>query len=771
MPAMSLNPVNRRVSAGAGKDQPAVARGGLLRAFAGPLLILAAVLVANLAYLSGAFNDNPMVQSSGLATDVKPGVLSGRNSIDPNQGITLQALGHASARTVLQGRSPWWNYNEGVGAPLAGEMQGATLFLPFVLLLGLTNGVLLLHVLLELLAGLATYYLLRRLRCSEVAGALGGVLFAVNGTYAWLGNAVVTPIAFLPLLLCGVESVYVTVEQARTRRPWWILIAVALALSLYAGFPEVAFLDALLAALWASVRALQLRRGPWAAFCLQAGLGVLVGVLFAGPVLVAFTGYLPYADVGIHTAISPSAALHASGFPGLLMPYLFGQVFGQHTFDATGALGLWWGNVGGFLSPAVVVLALFALWVPGRNRSLALALAAWTLLSVARVYGLAPAGQLLNLIPGVSKVAAYRYLQPSFELAVVILAALGLDRLHREAAPVLWLAVGVGLVSCLLVALLVQGRAQERLLATAPHHAAWFLLAGGWALASVVAILVLRALGPRRWLILVVGLVGADALVMFVVPELSAPRAAHIDVQPVVFLQQHLGTRRYFSVGPIAPNYGSYFDIAGINTSDLPVPATWSRFVTASLNPNADGLTFDGLQLRDPAGVNPLAAFLAHVPAYEEMGVGYVVAQAGEIPAGPATTAGLVRVFSDPLADIFALPAPQPYFQVTAGDCQQSALDKATITVDCTTAATLLRRELFMPGWQAVIDGRAVPVRASGPLFQQVALESGRSTVVFRYAPPGLGYAQAGVLLGLIAVLVSCFTAGLPGPRRRTGTD
>src|SRR5262249_47295650 len=123
------------------------------------LVITAAVLLANLPFLIGVADANPLGTRSGLAASVSPGPLPGERAADPNDGFVSQALGHRAALDVLHLRSPWWNPYEGTGAPLAGEMQSAALFPP-TLLTALPNGQLYEHVLLEVLAGICTFLLL-----------------------------------------------------------------------------------------------------------------------------------------------------------------------------------------------------------------------------------------------------------------------------------------------------------------------------------------------------------------------------------------------------------------------------------------------------------------------------------------------------------------------------------------------------------------------------------------------------------------------------------
>src|ERR1700756_3237925 len=90
--------------------------------------ILLVVVFANSTYLLHIFNANPINQLSGLGTTIQPGLLQGQNNIDPDIGFTSQALGHLAAVDWLHGHVPWWNPYEGVGAPLAGELQSAALF-------------------------------------------------------------------------------------------------------------------------------------------------------------------------------------------------------------------------------------------------------------------------------------------------------------------------------------------------------------------------------------------------------------------------------------------------------------------------------------------------------------------------------------------------------------------------------------------------------------------------------------------------------------------
>lgn len=171
------------------------------------LLVCGCVLLAHLPYLLGVFDPNPLGPRSGLLTGVTPGWLGGQSTLDPNDGLTSQALSHRAMLDWLHLEPPWWNPYEGTGAPLAAEMQSAALFPPTVLTL-LANGQLYEHMLLEILAGISTYLLLRRIAISRWPSVAAAIAFALNGTFAWFSDATVNPVAFLPLLLLGVEIAY-----------------------------------------------------------------------------------------------------------------------------------------------------------------------------------------------------------------------------------------------------------------------------------------------------------------------------------------------------------------------------------------------------------------------------------------------------------------------------------------------------------------------------------------------------------------------------------
>ena len=176
--------------------------------------ILVAVVAANLPALLHLVTSNPLAVDAYLSPG-KSAWLPGRPYIDPNSAFTTQALGHLATLDWIHGHIPWWNPFEGVGSPLAGEMQSGAFFLPTFLLV-FHQGMLFLQIFLETTTGWATYLLARRLGVGRTFSIAGGVAFGMCGTYAWLTHAPVRPIALLPLSILGVEH---ALSAAREQRP------------------------------------------------------------------------------------------------------------------------------------------------------------------------------------------------------------------------------------------------------------------------------------------------------------------------------------------------------------------------------------------------------------------------------------------------------------------------------------------------------------------------------------------------------------------------
>jgi len=206
--------------------------------------------LAETSQLVGHQQTSPLhVLKARLATSRAPQLLPGQWTVDINLGATSQALGHRVALDWLSGHVPWWNPYEGLGTPLAAGMQSAAFFPPS-LLLAFSGGQLVFRMLLEWVAGAATYCFLRRLGVHSSIATIAGGAYALNGTFGWYAHAEINPICLLPVCLLGVERL---VEPEMTALDY-LLLPAGVALSILAGFPEVAYLDAIFVGLFLLLR-------------------------------------------------------------------------------------------------------------------------------------------------------------------------------------------------------------------------------------------------------------------------------------------------------------------------------------------------------------------------------------------------------------------------------------------------------------------------------------------------------------------------------------
>ncbi|OYV52876.1 MAG: hypothetical protein B7Z78_04555 [Rhodospirillales bacterium 20-60-12] len=587
--------------------------------------LIGVIILVAMPQLSGVLHTDPINFTGFMSLNEGGAFLPGTPRADPNVGFTTQALGHLVAMDWLHGILPWWNPYSGVGMPLAGEYQPAAFF-PLTLLLAFAHGLVWQHLGLQLIAGIGSYAVLRGLGLAPLVALGGGVAYAFNGTLAWFGDAPAGPVAFLPWLVWGVERARFMAGGWRTG---WRVFALALAFSLLAGFPETAFLDGLLALIWALVRLSEQghRRGR---FWLRLGLAGTVGLALASVQLWAFLSFLPHAYVGGHGREYAHAYLRPPGLVmSLVAPYAFGPI--DANFGSWIMLDGVWENIGGYVDILLLTLAVYGL--AARRSKLSVALALWCAAALAKTFGSAIARDGLNLIPGVSQTLFMRYAAPSWEFAFVVLAAIALDDLARSG-----LRRRPALIAFMIAGIVLAAAATYSLMAAPAmppsdvrfHFAAW---AWGWAVTSVVALGLIGWRAPQAWRgIGLVVLLGFDSIVLFCVPLLSNPQTGVPDRAAVDFLRTHMGLQRFYSLGPIQPNYSAYFGIGSIDEDYLPLPQSWFDYVTQSFDPFADPSILNGSGGRSAGQPGGDFELRHHLAAYGQAGVQYVIASAGQNP-------------------------------------------------------------------------------------------------------------------------------------------
>ena len=415
------------------------------------------------------------------------------------------------------------------------------------------------------------------------------------------------------------------------------------------------------------------------AFARKGAAGVLVGTLLAAPLLVASADYVANASLGGH-GHAAAGHLPTAAAPQLVLPYVYGPIF-AFSDPKLVVFGIW-GERRRLPLGIAVLFALVGL-ASGRHRGLRVrALGLDRARARADVRGTPRTrGAARRFCPGCRASRSTATGSLRVELAVVVLAALGLDRLEGARLPRGRVAAAAA-AALVLVALATAGALPyARRLGSGSGQIRYFEASLVWGVAVVLVAagaMLLRRSSVRIGL--ASAIVAVEALLLFVVPEASAPRSASLDTAPVEYLQRHLGSARFFTLGPLQPNYGTYFGVASLNANDLPIPTRFADYVTSRLDQASIPTVFVG-DLgggRARSAPSPEAELLRNRAGYRAAGVAYVLT-----PAGNPLPAGFALVFRSPTTWIYRLAGAEPL--VTAPGCTVTA-DEDTARLVCSGA-------------------------------------------------------------------------------------
>jgi hypothetical protein len=720
------------------------------------LVIFVGVCVANVLYLTGFSLINPISWTAGIS-HVICHVSCGRPMIDPNVGYITQPLGHLAAMDLLHGHLPYWNYFEGLGSPLLGEMQSAALF-PLTILFALPSGLLWFHMALEIIAGVATYFLARRLSLPVFFATVAGLLFALNGTFAWLGNAVLNPVAFLPMLLLGIEMIYDASTKGGPRKGWYVA-AFAIAFSLYAGFPEVAYLDGLFCLGWAIVRFFSLERSVRLVAARRIGLAAVVGGVLALPILLPFDDYLKAAYVGAHSGGADRLShlpIHAMSM--FLDPYIYGGIFSNANVYSE------WGGIGGYFGASALALAFLGLFGVA-HRGLRIFLGCWAFFGTLAIFNLLYIHQILNLLPEVKNSTLSRYLMPSCEFAVIALAVLGLwDLATNQRAKRIFNLTNLFALLLLIWAVLEASSLNKGLVQS---HKARILIAVLHVVpfVALVAIIALGFFTSKQLATFAVAfVVVGESLVAFWVPTTEAAKSIAIDTAPISYLQTNQGEYRFLDFGILNANWATQYGLNSLSAIDLPFPKKFSTYIQHSLFPGLtppqqfvihDGLT--GIELQE-------TELADHFQAYEDASVKYLLFPSSLTLSPALTKLGVKPVFEDVqgIATIYEMPNPRPFFS-TSTSCTVTSDNPAAASVTCPTGSSVLvRGELQMKGWRAFVNGKEVPIRTVDGAYQAISVPQGSSNVTYSFTPPHEKYGLLAAFLAALFLLGSWLIGRFP---------
>lgn len=139
-------------------------------------------------------------------------------------------------------------------------------------------------------------------------------------------------------------------------------------------------------------------------------------------------------------------------------------------------------------------------------------------------------------------------------------------------------------------------------------------------------------------------------------------------------------------------------------------------------------------------------SYVAHVATYvsgEEDALAAIAAPGFD----PWTTVVLEGALHQPDADA---PVPRAITPVRIARYEPT---EVVIEADATSPGYLVLTDTFYPGWYATVDGEATTIRQANYLFRAVPVGAGHHTVVFTYAPTSFRLGLAITLAALVSVI------------------
>jgi hypothetical protein len=118
-----------------------------------------------------------------------------------------------------------------------------------------------------------------------------------------------------------------------------------------------------------------------------------------------------------------------------------------------------------------------------------------------------------------------------------------------------------------------------------------------------------------------------------------------------------------------------------------------------------------------------------------------------------------VRIFQGDTLDIYKIANPAPYAQTADDGCALTLQTRQSMLSNCAKPSTLIRRELFYPGWHAQVNGKEIPIVNTGVIFQSIHLPAGPATINFYFIPAYTRLSCAAAILAVLFWLAAGFSA------------
>jgi hypothetical protein len=659
-------------------------------------------------------------------------------------------------RAIHAGHFPLWNDYSGLGMPEFLNFESGVLSLPDLVsyAVPLRFAFLVVVFVKLLIAGTGTYAWCRALRLGSLAATFGGVTFMLAGAFSsWVTWPLTDVVAWVGWICCFAILAY----RTRGRLRHVAGLAVAVAFSIYGGFPEANIMVVLVL----GVVVLVLGLAGLARRARPDGKGVagVVGGALLGGILSA-----PLWFPGLQVIAQSHRESEGNyvGLPLKALPLTFSQGYFGMPFLGHGAFELsnWnYYETVSYVGVVAVVLVLVA-FATSIRRPIVLALGVALVCTLAATYEPATFHPFESIVDQLGQLSDVRFerMRVLTALLVAVVGAVGIDRVRvapsgRAVRRGVFVAVGVMLA--VLVATAAGSVLGDLPRALAHQHLRSLLVPfaslAGAAVLLAVAVGVRRggrALPPQLVRGATGGLVALQGAVLFFA-GVGIASYSHA-FYPATTAETHLeaivgngligldggndvssgdGVREFEHLG-LYPEVNIGYKLRFFTIHDPVLPqAYFATWPDAAARPK-------------PGGVALFVPDIDTADLARRYGVNFILVKPGlPAPAGTTfvTTLAGERLYRVPGAARFSFSGGAARVESVRG----SATTGWTITTRGRAAAELVLRVTATAGWHVSIDGVSAPLRTVEGVLQAVRVPAGTHVVRFSYLPSRLVVATA----------------------------
>lgn len=322
------------------------------------------------------------------------------------------------SNSYKENRLPLWNKNAGFGKPLAADMMSMAFSL-FRVPIFINNSIVVFDLMLIFrifCGGIFMYLFLKKIKISNLASAVGSVIYVLSGYFIYYANMGHLNVELLmPMLFYSIELIF---EKINSRT--FLLLVISIILMIVGGHPESLIISVLFSSIYLIQKLLFVKKRniKKKEILNKYFLGIFFAVSILAFFLIPFLEYFVNSDIGLHNSTHKLYAISQS--PRILILQFF-PILIKSSLESSN---------NNYLSLIILFLSIVGLFNKKLKTTYRIFFVFQFFLLI-KVYS----NFLFNwieYIPIFNNFVYYKYLQPEISFSFAVLATIGLEYLKNE---------------------------------------------------------------------------------------------------------------------------------------------------------------------------------------------------------------------------------------------------------------------------------------------------------------------------------------------------